>query len=228
MVVAGAGCETASFSCAAIGAAHAAPGILISSHHKQATRNNRFHSNNQLEKRYTTRIEADKAKYPVLLSNGNLVGSGDAAGDGKAGRHFAVWEDPYPKPCYLFALVAGDLAVREDAFRTKSGRDVALRIYTQPQYIDQVCDVCVCVCGGWCVCDGGRVMGCVVRGGVGVHRMAAASRPVPPPLKSAPCLLSPTRHPATFSDAIPPTTTTTTDASKKNRSALRWSRSRSR
>src|SRR6202453_4792772 len=56
---------------------------------------------------YTTRIESDKAAYPVLLSNGNLIQSGDLAG----GRHFAVWQDPFPKPCYLFALVAGDLGV---------------------------------------------------------------------------------------------------------------------
>lgn len=84
--------------------------------------------------RYTTRIEADKAKYPVLLSNGNLKETGEAEG----GRHFAVWEDPYPKPCYLFALVAGDLVMKEDAFTTASGRNVVLRIYTQPANINQV------------------------------------------------------------------------------------------
>lgn len=76
---------------------------------------------------YTTRIEADKSKYPVLLSNGNLVGSGELDG----GRHFTVWEDPFRKPCYLFALVAGDLAMKEDTFKTCSGRDVALRIFTR-------------------------------------------------------------------------------------------------
>jgi aminopeptidase N len=64
----------------------------------------------------------------VLLSNGNLVASGVAPGD--AARHFAVYEDPWPKPCYLFALVAGDLAETRDAFKTRSGRDVSLRIYT--------------------------------------------------------------------------------------------------
>ena len=58
--------------------------------------------------RYTTRIEADKALYPVLLSNGNLIDSGDLPG----GRHFTVWEDPFRKPCYLFALVAGSLAMK--------------------------------------------------------------------------------------------------------------------
>ena len=76
---------------------------------------------------YTTRIEADKAEAPVLLSNGNLVEHGDLAG----GRHFAVWHDPHPKPSYLFALVGGDLACVEDKFRTLSGRDVHLRIYVE-------------------------------------------------------------------------------------------------
>lgn len=78
---------------------------------------------------YTVRLEADKAAYPVLLSNGNLVDSGDVAG--QQGRHFAVWHDPFVKPCYLFALVAGNLACTEDVFVTKSGRSVALRIWTQ-------------------------------------------------------------------------------------------------
>ncbi|HWD67049.1 MAG TPA: aminopeptidase N, partial [Caulobacteraceae bacterium] len=74
--------------------------------------------------RYTVRIEADKA-FPRLLSNGNLLDSGDLPG----GRHFAVWQDPFPKPSYLFALVAGELDVLEDSFTTMSGREVALRIY---------------------------------------------------------------------------------------------------
>jgi aminopeptidase N len=82
---------------------------------------------------FTTRVEAERSKYPVLLSNGNLAGAGDAGG----GRHWTVWEDPFPKPCYLFALVAGDLAVTSDAFRTASGRDVALRIYTQAHNADK-------------------------------------------------------------------------------------------
>jgi aminopeptidase N len=78
--------------------------------------------------RFTVRIEADQAAYPRLLSNGNLMESG-ALGDG---RHFAVWNDPFPKPCYLFALVAGELDVLEDSFVTMSGRTVALRIYVDP------------------------------------------------------------------------------------------------
>jgi aminopeptidase N len=76
---------------------------------------------------YTTRIEADKTEAPVLLSNGNLVASGEAP----EGRHFVVWHDPYPKPSYLFALVGGDLACVQDHFVTMSGRNVALRIYVE-------------------------------------------------------------------------------------------------
>ncbi len=77
--------------------------------------------------RFTVRIEAPKA-FPRLLSNGNLMDAGDLDGD----RHFAVWEDPFPKPCYLFALVAGELDVLEDSLVTASGRTVALRIYVDP------------------------------------------------------------------------------------------------
>ncbi len=76
---------------------------------------------------YTTRIEANKAETPVLLSNGNLIESGEIAG----GRHFAIWHDPHPKPSYLFALVGGDLACVEDRFVTMSGRNVTLRIYVE-------------------------------------------------------------------------------------------------
>lgn len=71
--------------------------------------------------KYTTRIEADKALYPVLLGNGNLVGEGEMEG----GKHYAVWEDPFPKPCYLFALVAGSLSCSEKKFTTCSGREVS-------------------------------------------------------------------------------------------------------
>jgi len=73
-------------------------------------------------------IRADRAACPVLLSNGNLVEEGGL----EDARHYAVWEDPYPKPAYLFALVAGRLEALEDSFRTASGRDVALYIYTEP------------------------------------------------------------------------------------------------
>lgn len=84
--------------------------------------------------KYTTRIEADKAAYPVLLSNGNLVDQGDLP----EGRHFTVWEDPFRKPCYLFALVAGDLAMEEDTFTTCSGKEVKLRIFVKQHDIGRV------------------------------------------------------------------------------------------
>jgi aminopeptidase N len=76
---------------------------------------------------FSVRIEADKTRYPILLSNGNLAGAGDL-GDG---RHFTEWHDPFPKPCYLFALVAGDLVRIADTFTTKSGRHVDLHIYVR-------------------------------------------------------------------------------------------------
>src|SRR5438094_6191209 len=78
---------------------------------------------------YTTRIEAERVDAPVLLANGNLIDAGDVAG---TSRHFAIWHDPFPKPCYLFALVGGKLAFVEDRFCTMSGRDVRLRIYVEP------------------------------------------------------------------------------------------------
>jgi aminopeptidase N len=77
--------------------------------------------------RYTVRIEAPVA-YQRLLSNGNLVETGELAD----GRHYAVWNDPFPKPCYLFALVAGELDVLEDSFVTMSGRHVALQVFVDP------------------------------------------------------------------------------------------------
>ncbi len=76
---------------------------------------------------YHVTIRAERAAFPVLLSNGNLMESGDLDG----GRHYAIWHDPFPKPSYLFALVAGNLAVVEDHFSTASGRDVTLRIYVE-------------------------------------------------------------------------------------------------
>jgi aminopeptidase N len=77
--------------------------------------------------RFTVRIEADQA-FPHLLSNGNLIDKGELPGD----RHYAVWNDPFPKPCYLFALVAGALDVLEDKLVTMSGRTVDLRIFVDP------------------------------------------------------------------------------------------------
>ncbi|MGL6029952.1 MAG: aminopeptidase N [Legionella sp.] len=77
---------------------------------------------------YTTRISADKKHYPVLLSNGNLIDCGEEPN----GRHWVLWHDPFKKPCYLFALVAGDLACVRDEFVTQSGRVIDLRIYVEP------------------------------------------------------------------------------------------------
>ena len=74
---------------------------------------------------YTVTLRAGRDRYPVLLSNGNLR----EQGEGSDGRHFATWHDPHPKPCYLFAVVAGDLGHLADEFETRAGRRVALRIY---------------------------------------------------------------------------------------------------
>ncbi|RYF01982.1 MAG: aminopeptidase N, partial [Comamonadaceae bacterium] len=81
---------------------------------------------------FSVLLRADKAAYPVLLSNGNLVDQG-ALEDGPNGaRHFAKWEDPHKKPCYLFALVAGKLVAREQRIRARSGTDHLLQIYVRP------------------------------------------------------------------------------------------------
>ena len=77
--------------------------------------------------RFEVRIEADKSRFPVLLSNGDPIEQGDLDG----GRHFVSWRDPHPKPSYLFALVAGDLVADEDRFTTASGREVLLQLYTR-------------------------------------------------------------------------------------------------
>jgi len=77
--------------------------------------------------RYSVKLTADKARYPILLANGDPVEQGDLEG----GRHWAQWNDPFPKPCYLFALVAGDLACNADRFVTMSGREVALGIWVR-------------------------------------------------------------------------------------------------
>ena len=82
---------------------------------------------------YTATLHADKATYPVLLANGNPVAAGDEAG----GRHWAKWADPFKKPAYLFALVAGKLDVLKDSFQTASGRSVQLAIYVEPGKLDQ-------------------------------------------------------------------------------------------
>jgi aminopeptidase N len=81
---------------------------------------------------YRVRLEADRTTFPVLLSNGDCVERGELDG----GRHYAVWHDPHPKPSYIFAVVAGDLAALRDRHVTGSGREVALAIYAAPEVID--------------------------------------------------------------------------------------------
>ncbi|MBX8552704.1 aminopeptidase N [Pseudomonas cichorii] len=83
--------------------------------------------------KFTTTLSADKHDFPVLLSNGNPIASGQE----DDGRHWATWEDPFMKPAYLFALVAGDLWCVEDTFTTMSERVVTLRIYVEPENIDK-------------------------------------------------------------------------------------------
>ncbi|MBY0385991.1 aminopeptidase N [bacterium] len=78
--------------------------------------------------KYTTTIEADAKKYPHLLSNGDRINQESLTN----GRHRVTWQDPFPKPCYLFALVAGDLGVVKDTYKTTSGKTIALEIYTDP------------------------------------------------------------------------------------------------
>jgi len=82
---------------------------------------------------FTTRVIADKATYPVLLSNGNPTEQGDLEG----GKHFVTWHDPFKKPAYLFALVAGTLACVEDSFTTMSGRDIKLQIFVEEKDLDK-------------------------------------------------------------------------------------------
>ena len=82
---------------------------------------------------YTVTLRASKAAYPVLLSNGNLVEQGDLDG----GRHFAKWHDPFPKPSYLFALVAADLVAREQHIRTRAGRDHLLQVWVRRGDLDK-------------------------------------------------------------------------------------------
>ncbi|MBP6120870.1 aminopeptidase N [Providencia sp.] len=83
--------------------------------------------------RYTTTITADKTRYPYLLSNGNRVADGEL----EDGRHWVKWEDPFPKPSYLFALVAGDFDVLKDTFITRSGREVALELFVDKGNLDR-------------------------------------------------------------------------------------------
>lgn len=85
--------------------------------------------------KYRVRLEADQASFPILLSNGNKLEEGPSK---TPGRHFALWEDPFPKPSYLFAVVAGDLGSISSSFKTKSGRHVTLNIYSEKDNTDKL------------------------------------------------------------------------------------------
>ncbi len=80
---------------------------------------------------FSVTLRADKQRYPVLLSNGNLVESGPLEGSGNEGRHFATWIDPHKKPCYLFALVAGQLVCREQRIKSREGKEHLLQVYVR-------------------------------------------------------------------------------------------------
>ena len=82
---------------------------------------------------YQVKIQADKTKYPILLSNGNLIDQGES----EDGTHWTLWHDPFPKPSYLFAIVAGDLGVLEDTFTSKNGRSIRLQIFATQSDIDK-------------------------------------------------------------------------------------------
>lgn len=82
---------------------------------------------------YTVTLRADKRRWPVLLSNGNLVDEGELEG----GRHFATWHDPHKKPSYLFAIVAGKLVAREQRITTRSGQQHLLQVYVRPGDLDK-------------------------------------------------------------------------------------------
>ncbi|KQP18057.1 aminopeptidase N [Pseudorhodoferax sp. Leaf267] len=86
---------------------------------------------------FTVTLRADKSKYPVLLSNGNLVEHGPLTGEGNENRHFAKWVDPFRKPSYLFALVAGKLVAREQRIRSRLGGDHLLQVYVRPGDLDK-------------------------------------------------------------------------------------------
>jgi len=82
------------------------------------------------------RIEADKESYPILLSNGNSIESGDT--DTDPSRHYAVWTDPFPKPSYLFCVVAGSLGSIKDSYTTASGKEVHLEIFSEKENVNKL------------------------------------------------------------------------------------------
>ena len=107
---------------------YASGGILCTQCESEGFRRITFHPDRpDVLSIYRVRMSADKARFPVLLANGNLM----ASGDGEGGTHWAEWHDPFPKPSYLFAMVAGDLAANRSTFMTASGRTVDLAIWVR-------------------------------------------------------------------------------------------------
>ena len=106
---------------------YASGGLLCTQCEAEGFRRITFHPDRpDVLSRYKVRMQGDKAGFPILLSNGNCIDHGEAGSD-----HWALWEDPWPKPSYLFALVAGDLVVNKDSFTTMSGREVELGIWVR-------------------------------------------------------------------------------------------------
>ena len=113
---------------------YASNGMLCTQCEAEGFRRITFHPDRpDVLSRYKVRMEGDKAAFPILLSNGNCIAQGEGAG----GNHWALWEDPWPKPSYLFALVAGDLVVNRDSFTTMSGREVELGIWVRDGDLDR-------------------------------------------------------------------------------------------
>ena len=107
---------------------YASGGLLCTQCESEGFRRITFHPDRpDILSRYQVRMSADKERFPILLANGNLV----ARGDEESGTHWAEWADPFPKPSYLFAMVAGDLAANRDSFTTMSGREVDLAIWVR-------------------------------------------------------------------------------------------------
>ncbi|MDQ3145229.1 MAG: aminopeptidase N, partial [Pseudomonadota bacterium] len=107
---------------------YASGGLLCTQCESEGFRRITFHPDRpDILSRYRVRMSADKARFPILLANGNRV----ATGEGQDSTHWAEWDDPFPKPSYLFALVAGDLAANRDTFTTMSGREVELAIWVR-------------------------------------------------------------------------------------------------
>ncbi len=113
---------------------YASNGMLCTQCEAEGFRRITFHPDRpDVLSRYKVRMEGDKAVFPILLSNGNCI----ERGEGEGSTHWALWEDPWPKPSYLFALVAGDLVVNKDSFTTMSGRRVELGIWVREGDLDR-------------------------------------------------------------------------------------------